>query len=241
MKHLVYISILVFLSSCGSLNIFQGRAESKGDIEAFDMLTKNYAHVLAPDDKLSVSVWNHDDLSIGSAFSIYNSNEAFGKWILIEADSTGSIPYVGSIKLGGLTLSQAENLIAEKMSEYIKKPIVELRVLNREVTILGEVIAPGNYVLEKELNTLVEYVGKAQGFGFYANTKAIQVIRDDVAYKIDLTRLEEMQYKNIYLKADDIIYVPSKKGKSVDMKAPVLIPVASLLTSVSVMITVLKN
>ena len=242
MKTLCLLTLLSFLvASCGNLNIFRGQADSPEHTEHFELLTDNYEHILAPDDKLSVSVWNHDDLSIGSVFSIYNTNESFGKWILIEQDSTAAIPYAGNQKIGGLTLSEAENLITSKMAAYIKDPIVELRVLNREITILGEVKSPGNYLLEKELNTLVEYIGKAEGFNFYANTKKIKVIRDEVAYQIDLTRLEQMPGKNIYLKANDIVYVPSKKGKKLDMKAPVLIPFASLLTSVGVLFSVLSE
>lgn len=241
MRPILYFTLAIILSSCGSLNIFKGDTEKWNDYEQFEMLTEDYEHVLMPDDKLSLSVWNHDDLSIGSAFSIYNTNESFGKWILIEPDSTAAVPYAGNQKLAGLTLSEAEELIAAQMGEYIKDPIVELRVLNREVTILGEVKAPGNYLLEKELNTLVSYIGKAQGFGFYADTKKVQVIRNDISYQIDLTQLQSFHNKNIYLQSNDIVYIPSKKGKKLDMKAPVLIPFASLLTSVGVLISVLNQ
>jgi len=242
MKHLAKIIFFSLLfTSCKDVNILQDNSDQSDQIENFQLLTKNYEHILIPDDKISLSIWNHDDLSIGSVYSIYNTNESFGKWILIKKDSTAAIPFIGSINLVGMTLNEAESVITDNLVTYIKKPIVELKVLNREVTILGEVKAPGNYLLEKESNTLIEYLGKAQGFNFYANTKEIKLIRDEIPYVIDLTKVESLNKKNIYLKARDIVYIPSKKSKIVDMKAPVLIPFASLLTSIGVVISVLSN
>jgi len=241
MKIVSFFLIIIMLSSCSNMNILQGQSETAERLENFQLLNKNYEHILSPDDKLSISVWNHDDLSIGSVFSIYNTNESFGKWILIENDSTAAIPYAGKQKIAGLTLNQAEKLVTTEMSNFIKDPIVEIRVLNREVTILGEVKSPGNYLLEKEENTLIEYIGRAEGLGFYANKRKIQVIRNDVSYRIDLTKLENLHQRNIYLQAKDIVYIPSTKGKKLDMKAPVLIPFASLLTSAGVLISVLSN
>ena len=242
MKNAIHIFFLAFLiTSCKTVNIFQTNDEHIQESDTFVLLTVNYQHTLTADDKLSLSIWNHDDLSVGSVYSIYNTNESFGKWLLIKKDSTASIPYIGDMKLAGLTILEAENLVADSLKTYIKKPIVEIKVLNKEVTILGEVKSPGNYLLEKESNTLVEYIGKAEGLNFYADTKKIQIIRDEIPYIIDLTQLEEFNTKNIYLKANDIIYIPSKKGKKLDMKAPVLIPFASLLTSLGVLISVLSN
>ncbi len=239
--HYTTLCLLLLITSCKSINIFQPNNKNDKDSTSFEMLSQNYEHILVPDDKLSLSIWNHDDLSIGSVYSIYNTNESFGKWILLEADSTAAIPYTGPLKIAGLTLNEAEILIAKKLAEYVKNPIVELRVLNREVTILGEINAPGNYLLEKELNTLVAYIGKAQGLNFYADAKKIQIIRNEVSYEVDLTSLADFHNKNIYLQSRDIIYVPSKKGKKLDMKAPVLIPFASLLTSIGVLISVLSK
>ncbi len=228
-------------TSCKTINILQNNPSSTEKLDDFNLLSENYQHTLRPDDKLSLSIWNHDDLSIGSVYSIYNTNESFGKWILIKKDSSASIPFIGTLNLVGHTLNEAESIITDSLVTYIKKPILELKVLNREVTILGEVKAPGNYLLEKESNTLLEYLGKAEGLNFYADSKKIKVVRDNRPYIIDLTQLDAFNEKNIYLKSGDIIYVPSKKGKKLDMKAPVLIPFASLLTSIGVLISVLSN
>ena len=241
MKAPIYIILIIFLTSCKTINLFQSNGDALKDIVLFEILEKNYEHKLAPDDKVSLSIWNHDDLSIGSVYSIYNTNESFGKWILIKHDSTASIPFIGRMNLVGFTVAQAESIIIDSLKTYIKNPIIEIKILNKEVTVLGEVKSPGNYLLEKESNTLIECIGKAQGLNFYADTKRIQIIRDDIPYIIDLTQLESFNKKNIYLKANDIIYIPSKKGKKLALKSPVLIPFATLLTSIGVFISVVSK
>lgn len=241
MKALLIVLTAVCICSCANQNMFQTAKESADSDSTFALLGKEYEHILSPDDKVSISIWNHDDLSIGSAFSIYNTNESFGKWVLIDRDSSCAIPYIGKQKLGGLTIREAEHLVADSLSTYVNNPLVEIRVLNREVSILGEVVRPGNYILEKELNTLVEFIAKAEGTTFYSDIKKVQIIRDDKPYLIDLREFDRFPEKNIYLKSGDIVYVPSKKGKFFDNKAPVLIPIASVLTSIGVVISVVSK
>lgn len=239
MKQITFILILIALTGCKTRNIFTPRHQTVSD--GFKLLTKDYIHVLQPDDKISVSIWGHDELSLGSAFSIYNTNESFGKWILIEKDSTASLPYIGVEKIGGLTTRQAEAQITQRLSKTIKAPIVEIKVLNREITVLGEVKSPGNYIIEKDLNTLVEAIGKAEGINYYGNPKRIQVIRDNISYYVDLSQMKNLKRKNIYLKSGDIIFVPSGKGKRFDLKSSVIIPYASLITSLGVIFTIINR
>ena len=231
----------LLLISCQTANLFELDSKIDDQQEVFDVLTSDYIPTLGPDDKISISVWNHDDLSVGSAFSIYNTNESFGKWVLIEKDSTVKIPQIGSMKLGGLTPHEAEDSIAKVMSLTVKNPIVEIKILNAEVTILGEVLKPGKYPIERELNTLVELIGAAQGLTSYAKKSQIQVIRNNVSYKVDLTKMNQLSANNLYIQSKDIIYVPAVRSKKLHERAPTLIPFATMLTSAGVLISVLSK
>lgn len=239
MKNICALFILSLLISCKSDNLFQTSQVEEDSAVLFDKLGKDYEPVILPDDKISISVWNHDDVSVGSAFSIYNTNESFGKWIMVEKDSTVKVPQIGAMKLGGLTLWEAENKIAEKLSETIKNPIVELKILNAEITILGEVVKPGKYALERDINTLVDMIGRSEGLTSYAKSSQIQVIRENICYKIDLTKMTDFEANNLYLKSKDIVYVPAIKSKKLHERAPTLIPFATLLTSIGVLISVI--
>jgi len=233
------IIVLVGFTSCKTTNLFQTNTKVDEQGEVFAQLSKDYEHILSPDDKIAISVWNHDDVSVGSAFSIYNTNESFGKWLLIENDSTVSVPQVGSMKLGGLTLREAEDSITLALAKTIKNPIVEMKLLNAEVTVLGEVVKPGRYLIEKNLNSLVEIIGEAQGLTSFAKKSKIQVIRDNISYTVDLTTMNDFEAQNIFLKSGDIVHVPAVGSKKFHERAPTLIPFATMLTSVGVLISVL--
>ena len=240
MKHLRPIIILLLgtslITSCSYQNIFSNKQQN----DLTELLTKDttYQHKITVDDKLSISVWNHDNMSIGSLFGIYNSNEVYGKWVLVDAVGYAMLPKLGKVRLGGLTCVEAADTLTALYSDFLVDPILVVKVLNRDVTILGEVRTPGKYILEKESNTLTEIIGSAQGFEFYADKKNIQLIRNNKSYRIDFTKLHNNNYQ-ILVQAGDVINIPTRRGKAIDKKAPTLIPFASALTAVAVLVTLI--
>ncbi|MFT4600290.1 MAG: polysaccharide export outer membrane protein [Arenicella sp.] len=241
MKIILASIIIFFITSCHTENLFQTENTVDDKSELFDKLGTDFEPTIQPDDKLSISVWNHEDKSVGSAFSIYNTNESFGKWVMVEKDSTVKVPQIGSLKLGGMTLNEAEDSVAKIFMETIKNPIVEMKILNAEVTVLGEVVKPGNYLLERDINSLVEIIGLSEGLTSFAKSSQIQVIRNNICYKVDLTKMNQFEASNLYLKAKDIVYVPAVKTKKLHERAPTLIPFATMLTSMGVLISVLSK
>lgn len=232
------LSVLMF-SSCSTQNLFTNSKSAHKDTIA--PTTQELAeHVIQPDDKITVSIWNHDDLSVGSLYGIYNSNEVYGKWVMIDKLGDVNLPEIGKTKLGGLTRFQAEHMLTELYSKYITNPVVTVKILNIEVTVIGEVFHPGNYVLDKEKNTVVELLGRAGGLDFYANKKKIQIIRGAGAeahkITIDMTSMMDYKQQTINLQAGDVLYVPTRRSKMIDKKAPVIIPFVSLITGVVVLL-----
>lgn len=240
MKHLrpiLLISVAVLLfTSCSFQNILMNKQQN----DLTELLTKDttYQHRITVDDKLSISVWNHDNMSIGSLFGIYNSNEVYGKWVMVDAAGYIMVPKIGKVRLGGLTCVEAADTLTALYSDILVDPNIVVKVLNKDVTILGEVRTPGKYILEKESNTLTEIIGNAQGFEFYADKKKIQLIRNNKSYQIDFTKLVDNNYQ-ILVQSGDVINVPTRKGKAIDKKAPTLIPFASALTALAVIVSVI--
>lgn len=204
------------------------------------ILPPTYEHVIKADDKISVSIWNHDDLSVGSLFSIYNANEVYGRWILVDIEGYIELPELGKTKLGGMTVSQAEEKLNVLFAEYILNPVIVVKVMNREITVLGQVRTPGVYPLEKERYTLLEMIGQAQGINFYGDAERVKLIRDGKDYMIDFSTMDQYATSNVILKDGDIIYVPTRKGELLDKKSPTLIPFASLITALAIIYSATK-
>lgn len=240
---LIPIVFLLF-ASCKTTNLFEtSHTPNAISIDSLPVISDNLEHKLKPNDKISVSVSDHDDLSIGSIFGPYNSDDVYGKWVLIDTEGEATLPKVGKIKLAGLTLREAELKTASIYGEFIVNPIVVITVHNWEVTLLGEVIIPGVYSIEKMNNTMIEYIGKAGGFDAYANMKEVQLIRkngrDLEQYIFDLTNLDGYTQLQVNLHPDDVIYIPSTRGKKLDQRVSTLLPFASFISALAIIATLI--
>lgn len=233
------MSVAVFGTSCtGSRVLRPYRAALPVDSL---MAQPQAPYLIQNDDKISVSIWQHDDLSVGSVFGIYNSSEGYGKWVMVQPDGTIVLPKLGPLSVAGLTPAQASVLVRERLSATIVDPLVVVKVLNREVTVLGEVRTPGNYLLDQEQNTLSEIVGRAQGFTDYANDRHIILIRGEQLYRINLRTMPAGFRNRLYVQAGDLIEVPAQGGKRLDKKAPTLIPFASAMTALAIVFATFIN
>lgn len=223
--------------SCKTRNLFENAKE--GDILDLIVVKKDYEQIIVPDNKVSISIWNHENMSVGSAFSIYNSNKESGKWLLVDAAGRVKLPELGEVQLAGLTSSQAADTLTTLYKDILQDPVVIVKVLNRRVSVLGEVKSPGTFVLEEERNSVTQLISIAGGFDDYANLEKIQLLRDSTLYTINLTVHSEQLLHSIVIKADDIINVPSRKGKMLDKRAATLIPFATAASAIVLVITLI--
>ncbi len=231
MRSLIFVCFLFAMSACKNTTLMHSD-KHLNDIHSLE--NSKEAYTLKAQDKINLSIWNHDNLSIGSIYGIYNSNEVYGKWVMLNEQGNVSLPKVGTVNLLGLSITQAKDKLSNMYSKHIKNPIIDLKVLNREVSILGEVRKPGVYKLEKEAHYLLEFIAKAEGINYYGNAKKVMLIRGHKTYEIDLNSTDDLDAKNVLLKDGDVIHVPTLKGKKIDKKAPILIPFTSVITALAV-------
>ncbi len=86
----------------------------------------------------------------------------------VSENDTVTFPLVGTIKIGGMTISAAEQAVAGALKEggFIKQPqvsILLLRNLGNQVSILGQVGRPGRFPLETFNIKLSEILALAGG------------------------------------------------------------------------------
>jgi polysaccharide export outer membrane protein len=193
--------------------------------------TTIYTPVIKVGDKVSFSIWDHTDISVGSVFDIYSSNEVFGKWLLVAKDSTISLPKVGKVKLAGENMDDAKLLLTELYKEYIKDPILDIRIHNHFVTVIGQVTNPGNYPIYQGNNSLAYLIGESGGISYYAKLNRVNLVRGDQKFNLDLTHLTDIEMNRINLLPGDVLYFPTKRGKALDKKAPIILAAASITTT----------
>lgn len=109
--------------------------------------------VLGASDSIRITVFQNPDLTTDTRVS-----------------QSGSIvfPLIGEVGLAGLTTAEAGTRIADQLRRggFILNPQVSVAVLqvrSRQVTVLGQFVKPGNYVLEESRSRLTDILTLAGG------------------------------------------------------------------------------
>ncbi len=163
---------------------------------------------------------------------------------LIDKDGEIDFPVIGKIKISGLSKEELRTLLREKLSDYLKNPIINIRLKNFTVTILGQVNRPGTYPVSGERITLLEALGLAGDLTVKGVRSNVMVIRDydgtKVYNRVDLTKKEVMSSPVYYLTQNDVVYVEPNKSaitsSSLDNRATIAVSIASVLITSAVII-----
>jgi polysaccharide export outer membrane protein len=139
-----------------------------------------------------------------------------GQTYQVEEDGTVALPVIGHVQVAGLTRPQAQKLVEDLYHKnLLKDPIIELKITNLKVTVLGEIRSQGNYVLTKDKTTLVEIIGEAGGLTEKANEKNIKIIRGTAqkpqVTEINLADIQSINDPKTILQSGDIIYIAQNK------------------------------
>lgn len=220
---LVSLLISMFLSSCISKKevlYFQ-------DIETLNTSNTDisYNTTIRPNDLLSIFVLG------GSPESVSVFNPTGGT--TIEDGVTGSIsasntylvdqhgaiefPLVGSIVVGDLSRTEALEKLKKEVSLYVKNPVINIRILNFTISVLGEVKRPGTYTINDENISLLKALGLAGDLTIYGNRKNVMLIRESNGIKsyreIDLTSVAILDSDYYYLQQNDVLVVSPNKAQ----------------------------
>src|SRR5690606_10602165 len=152
---------------------------------------------------------------------------------------------LGTLTVGGMTRQELVNHLKEKLSTYIKNPIVNIDITNYKVTVLGEVNRPGTFTIPDERITLLEALGMAGDLNIYGKRNNVLVLREENGVrtysKIDLTKSDFIDSPFYYLKQNDVVYVQPNNAQvgaaAYNRNATVYISIASVLISLAVLIT----
>lgn len=137
-----------------------------------------------------------------------------------------TLPLVGNLKVGGLTPSILEKLIAKRLKdgEYLLNPEVSIQVRqvrSQIMSVLGEVQKPGRFVIEGKMSVL-DALAMAGGLTQQADQTVVLIRRDPLAngesssQEMSLSLQHMIDAKrsdlNLALKNDDVLYVAQKKS-----------------------------
>ena len=170
---------------------------------------------------------------------------------LVDNEGRINFPVLGTLKVGGLTKSQAEELIIKNLKPYIKEtPIVTVRMSNYKISVLGEVTRPGTFTITNEKVNLLEALAMAGDMTVWGLRDNVKLIREDAYGKqeihtLDLNKAETILSPYYWLQQNDVIYVTPNKTKArnagVGTSTSLWFSATSILVSLaSILVTIFK-
>lgn len=221
LKSIIYAGLcLLIVSSCVSrkeIVYFQGidqiprsadHPRTKNlEIQPNDVLT---IRVSAPEQEAALPF--NLTKSLGSQESIMGVVEL--ETYLVSNEGTIVFPVIGTIEVKGLTNIELALKIQGLIEEYVKDPIVNVRILNFQVTVLGEVNNPGTFSIEDDNLSITKALSMAGDLTIFGKRTNILIIGEEDGMKthsyLDLTNANVVNSPHYNLRQNDVIYVEPK-------------------------------
>jgi len=237
MEHLKYYIfsaiILITLNSCiqfrDIVNFQDGQDLKDGKIDSIVNFAK---WTVQPGDIIQINIYSSNQVE-AERFNIIDSrtlaqmqrigtgsgsvSEPLG--YRVSAEGYIDMPVIGKIWAQGKTLEELKNIVEQKVveSEYLPNVNVQVVFLSFRITILGEVDAPGSFIIQSEKMTILEAIGLSRDLTLFSNRENILVIREKNGVRtygrINLKSRELFKSPYFYLQPNDIVYVEPHKAK----------------------------
>ena len=141
---------------------------------------------------------------------------------LVNSHGEIDFPVLGKLQVAGLTRSELTDLMTEKISVYVKSPIITIQIRNFKVSVLGEVNKPGTVNVPNERLSVLDALGMAGDLTIYGNRSNVLLIRDNNGkkeyHRFDLTSAETLTSPYYYLQQNDVLYVEPNKARKGNAK-----------------------
>ncbi len=213
--------------------------------------------LIQPDDILQVTVLTLDAATSGTGATSQmdliqdplssnnplanNANRNIAGY-LVDKEGNIELPIAGKVKVGGLSTSDAKEAIRLKVLQYYKEPVVNVRLANFKVTVLGEVLKPGSYLVASEKATILDALGLAGDMTIYGKRENVMLVRRDgdkqkmIRFNLNSTDLIQSQY--YYLRQGDVVYVEPGKGKAAATDASMVRTYGIIASTLSLLVII---
>lgn len=228
-KYLPLFFILIYFSSCKTPKnvLYLENVNQENQIKELHNTYQKYSSFITPDDVLAISVGSVDPASV-AAFNLppvaylepgekeIKTTPALQTY-LVDNEGYINFPVLGKIKLGGMTKKEAISYLEQRISEYVKDPIVSMQFMNYKIAVLGEVAKPGQYVLTNERVSIFDAIGMAGDLTINGKRTNVLLVRDNngtiETHRFDLTSSKLFESPYYYLRQNDIVYVEPNKAR----------------------------
>lgn len=246
----------LFFNSCVSYKkqiFFQGLKDT-----TYNATTKQIDPIIQRGDQLSIMVYALDQENAqmfnqpmgggqgGNLNQMMQQGGQGGGMIGYLVDEYGNIefPKLGTLKVSGYTQQRLQDSLKLRLRNYIKEPIINVRLLNFRVTFMTSERAT-TMVITNNKTSILQFLGTAGGIGWMDKRNNILVIRQigdsRQIYRINLTDASVFNSPAYYLQPNDIIYVEPNKRKFLETNIQLLSYVTTIASTVSILVLFINS
>lgn len=173
-------------------------------------------YTIGPNDALFITVWDHPELTAPGGQQ--QSSEANAR--VVRDDGTLFYPFVGNVKVAGLTLEELREIITQRLARYIEQPQVDVNVIgynSQKIIVSGAFENAGFLPVDSRQLTLLQAVGMAKIDQERADLSNLVLVRDGQTYTLDYDRLtsNNSNIGQIYMRAGDKLHMGLNDARKV--------------------------
>jgi polysaccharide export outer membrane protein len=179
-------------------------------------------YTLKSNDELYIRI-NSLDEEAANVFTNASQQEALSPYaasmLSYSIDKEGNLflPVIGKVFVKGKTLSEVSILLRDSLIHVLNQPLVSVKLVNRYVSILGEVRDPGHFSYSQEKLSVFDALGLAGDITDYGNRENVLIIRNEngknIRANMNLTGSDVLSSSYYYLRPNDIVYVKPLRNK----------------------------
>jgi len=173
-----------------------------------------YIRIVSADEKMNVLL---NPLTGQYSNAIQSDASVYLNSYMVSGNGDVDFPMIGNISVKGKTVEEIRGLLQAKVNGYLKQVTIIVKLVNFNITLLGEVRRPGQYKIYQNNINLFEAVSMSGDLTDFANRSKVGIIRQtksgsEVHY-VDMTKRNILSSDYFFLKPNDIVYVEPVKGK----------------------------
>ena len=245
---ILLLTVFFLLSSCASRqDVVYFQSSNKISQYDFKQDDANYKIKIMPNDNLfiRVSAINPDAVAVFNVVQPQGGNISTGTLdvlgYLVDQKGNINLPLAGVIHVAGLTKAEAIQLVQKEISKFVTDAVVNIRILNYKISILGEVNRPGIYTVTDERISIPQALALAGDLTIFGERHNVQLIRmengEKKVYYFDLTSMDLFSSPNYYLLQNDILYVTPNgtkvRSSTYNQNIPLVISIVSATLTVA--------